>query len=251
MHAVFWIMTLLMTAVALLFVLTPLARARRRNTPALLAIAMPAFATLTYLALGSPGVTQPGHRGEESAVPARVGSVSSLADALATRLEAQPDDGESWLLLAKSYVYLGRLNDARHAYARAAALGQSDDALNHQFAATDSATSDGIAGRVSLSPVAEELVEPGDTVFVFARAPGQAGAPVAVVRQTVDAWPVEFRLTDAQSKTDGVRLSDLEQVVITARISRRGDASTALRSLEAKSQPITIVDTAPVYLTIK
>jgi cytochrome c-type biogenesis protein CcmH len=191
MHAVFWIMTLLMTGVALLFVLTPLARARRRNTPALLAIAMPAFAAFTYLALGSPGVTQPGHRGEESA-----------------------------------------------------ALGQ-------QIAATDKATSGGVAGSVTLSPVAEKLVEPGDTVFVFARAPGKAGAPVAVARQTADAWPVEFRLTDAQSMTDGVRLSDLEQVVITARISRRGDASRALRSLQAKSQPITIADTAPVYLTIK
>jgi hypothetical protein len=50
--------------------------------------------------------------------------------------------------------------------------------------------------------------------------------------------------------TAGVQLSDHEQVVVTARISRHGDVDSAIRSLEAKSQPIDVASSAPVRLTI-
>ena len=120
-----------------------------------------------------------------------------------------------------------------------------------QQVGADGPTSGGVAGSVSLSAAAAELVEPNDTVFIFARPPGQAGAPVAVVRKAAETWPLEFRLTDAQSMTEGMRLSDFEQVVVTARISRRGDADSALKTLEAKSQPIDVASDALVHLTIE
>ena len=254
MQANFWVMTLLMTVVALLFVLTPLAREKQRRISALLVAAVPAIAALTYFAIGSPGVTSATEhadttRGAERGGSGGVGSVASLTTGLEARLEQQPDDGEGWLLLAKSYFYLGRLDEARHAYARAVALGNADDTVAQQVGA-DGAATGGIAGSVSLSAAAAKLVQPDDTVFIFARPPGQAGAPVAVVRKTAETWPLEFRLTDAQSMTAGVRLSDHEQVVVTARISRRGDVDSAIRTLEAKSQPIDVASAAPVSLTI-
>ena len=253
MQANFWVMTLLMTVVALLFVLMPLARYKQRRTSAVLFAAVPAFAALTYLAIGSPGVTSATQhadtkRSADRGGSASVGSVASLTAGLEERLEKQPDDGEGWLLLAKSYFYLARLDEARQAYARAAALGNADDTVAQQVGADSAAA--GIAGSVALSEAAAQLVEPDDTVFIFARPPGQAGAPVAVVRKTAETWPLEFRLTDAQSMAAGARLSDHEQVVVTARISRRGDANAALRSLEAKSQPLDVAGTAPVRLTI-
>lgn len=260
MHADFWIMTFLMTVMALLFVLTPLARARQRRTSALLAFTLPAFATLAYVAIGSPGVTsateyaaseRPGMRNADRDGSAGVGSVSSLAAGLAARLEKNPDDGEGWLLLAKSYAYLQRPNEARHAYARATALGETDERVAQQVAGELAASSGGIAGTVNLSPSAEQLVQPDDTVFIFARPPGQAGAPVAVVRKTAETWPLEFRLTDTEPMADGARLSDLAQVIVTARISRRGDAGTPLKTLEAKSQPIEVASNARVHLTIE
>lgn len=260
MHAVFWIMTLFMTVMALLFVLMPLARAKRRKTSAFIASAAPVFATLAYMAIGSPGVTsatehanstQPGMRSATRDKSPGAASVSSLTAGLEARLEAQPGDGEGWLLLAKSYVYLGRLDDARHAYAQATALGASDDTVAQQVAGNDTSYGGGIEGSVSLSEAAAELVQPDDTVFVFARPPGQPGAPVAVVRKSAATWPLEFRLTDAQSMADGMRLSDHEQVVITARISRRGNADATLRSLEAKSMPVDVASAAPVRLTIE
>ena len=251
MQAIFWVMTFM----ALLFVLAPLLRANRQGTPAFLIVALPAFATLVYLSIGSPdvesaaphaSVTQTGNRDAAS----QIGSVANLTAGLEARLERQPDDGEGWLLLAKSYLYLDRLDDARQAYARAAALGNNDDTVARQIGA-DSAMAAGLAGSVSLSAAAAKLVEPGDTVFIFARPPGQGGAPVAVVRETAESWPLNFRLTDTQSMTTGTRLTDHEQVVVTARISRRGDADPALRALEAKSPPIDVASNTPLRLTIE
>ena len=248
MQGIFWAMTIM----ALLFVLAPLVRAKQQGTSALLIIALPATATLLYLAIGSPGVeSATTHAAVDRNESAGVGSVSSLTAGLEARLREQPDDAEGWLLLAKSYVYLQRMDEARHAYARAAELGESDATVAQQVAGDDASNSSGIFGSVSLSASAQQLVRPDDIVFIFARPPGQAGAPVAVMRTSAASWPIEFRLTDTQSMTDGVRLSDLEQVVVTARISRRGDASSALRGLEARSEPIDVARDAPVRLTIE
>lgn len=248
MQGIFWAMTIM----ALLFVLTPLARAKQQGTSALLIIALPAIATLGYLAIGSPDVeSATTHATVERKEAAGVGSVSSLTRGLEARLQEQPQDGEGWLLLAKSYVYLERMDEARHAYARATALGVADDTVARQVAGNDIPVDGGISGSVSLSAAAEDLVRPDDMVFIFARPPGQAGAPVAVVRKSAATWPLEFRLTDEQSMADGIRLSDYEQVVITARISRRGDADVALRGLEARSKPIDVAGDASVRLTIE
>ena len=244
-------MTLIMMIMSLVFVLTPLARANQRRASVLLAIALPVFAMSFYFAIGSPDVkSATAHAAVNASASTSAGSVSSLTAGLEARLSEQPGDGEGWLLLAKSYVYLNRMDEARHAYARATALGESDATVAQQVAGDDAATG-GIAGSVSLSPAAAALVRPDDSVFIFARPPGQAGAPVAVVRKTAGTWPLEFRLTDAQSMADGMRLSDHEQVVVTARISRRGDASAALRGLEARSQPIDVANEAIVNLTIE
>jgi cytochrome c-type biogenesis protein CcmH/NrfG len=56
----------------------------------------------------------------------KAGSVSTLITGLQARLAENPDDAKGWLLLAKSYEYLGDPAEARDAYARAVALGISD-----------------------------------------------------------------------------------------------------------------------------
>lgn len=53
-------------------------------------------------------------------------SVSTLITGLQARLAENPDDAKGWLLLAKSYEYLGDPAEARDAYARAVTLGMSD-----------------------------------------------------------------------------------------------------------------------------
>lgn len=55
--------------------------------------------------------------------PQKAGSIDQLLDGLIQRLEAQPDDLEGWLLLAKSYQYLGQAEQAKMALSKAQSLG--------------------------------------------------------------------------------------------------------------------------------
>jgi cytochrome c-type biogenesis protein CcmH len=63
----------------------------------------------------------------------KVPSVASMVAGLEERLANEPDDGKGWLLLAKSYQFLGRAADARDAYAKADALGNTDPVLAAQL----------------------------------------------------------------------------------------------------------------------
>ena len=49
-----------------------------------------------------------------------------MVGGLEERLRQQPEDGKGWLLLAKSYKHMGRLEEARQAYRKADALGNGD-----------------------------------------------------------------------------------------------------------------------------
>lgn len=59
--------------------------------------------------------------------------VESMLSGLEQRLQQQPDDGKGWLLLAKSYRHLGRMDDARDAYKKAEALGNNDATVAAQL----------------------------------------------------------------------------------------------------------------------
>ena len=67
------------------------------------------------------------------AADGKVPSVATMVVGLEERLAEQPDDGKGWLLLAKSYQFLGREEDARNAYRKADALGTADPLLAAQL----------------------------------------------------------------------------------------------------------------------
>ena len=74
----------------------------------------------------------------------QIGSVDSMLAGLEQRLQQQPDDGEGWLLLAKSYRHMGRLEDARQAYQRADAMGNGDATVAAQLFGLDTATANSV-----------------------------------------------------------------------------------------------------------
>ena len=56
---------------------------------------------------------------------------------------------------------------------------------------------------------------------------------------------------DSQSMTAGMELSKFEQVIVTARVTRKGDAMTALQGLEATSETIRVADNRHLDLIIE
>jgi cytochrome c-type biogenesis protein CcmH len=64
----------------------------------------------------------------------RMTMIRSMVESLASRLEAQPDDVEGWLRLARSYGVLGEAERSRDAYGRAAKLRPDDLKVQSAYA---------------------------------------------------------------------------------------------------------------------
>lgn len=95
-----------------------------------------------------------------------------------------------------------------------------------------------ITGTVKLIPALASQVAPGDTLFVFARAAEGGRMPLAIVRASARSLPYEFRLDDTQAMSPEARLSGQAQVVVSARISKSGNAVAQPGDLFGVSSPV-------------
>lgn len=263
MSGTLWFATIVMVSIAIGFVGLPLLQQNRRASLLAVGIILPVFAAALYWTLGSP--EDPSGRSQATAAPVgaqmdsssgsgqQVGSVASMVDGLDARLRENPDDGKSWLLLAKSYRYMDRMPDAMQAYEKAVALGEFDAELAalRETPATSTASAAQIFGNLSLSDRASKIVQPDDTVFIFARAVDGPRMPVAVLQRPASDLPLDFLLNDSQAMSADAKLSSYGEVVVTARISRSGVATEALQELEAKSETIRIADNKHLTLLIE
>jgi cytochrome c-type biogenesis protein CcmH len=78
--------------------------------------------------------------------------------------------------------------------------------------------------NVSVSDEAREKFNPGDVVFVYAKAAQGPKMPLAVQRLTLAALPTSVTLDDSMAMIDGMNLSAFPSVIVAARISRSGSA---------------------------
>jgi cytochrome c-type biogenesis protein CcmH len=97
-----------------------------------------------------------------------------------------------------------------------------------------------ISGEVSLAPELMRQAKPDESVFIFARAVDGPPLPLAVIRTTVQALPLRFTLDDSSSMAPGAKLSMHRQVVVSARVSRSGDAKPQPGDLVGSVQPVNV-----------
>lgn len=90
-----------------------------------------------------------------------------------------------------------------------------------------------VSGTVRFSPEHAASVSPDETVFVFVRQPG-GGPPVAALRYKAGDLPVSFDFKGVDRMSNGP-LSD--QIIVAARLSRRGDPMPQPGDLEGSSGP--------------
>lgn len=95
-----------------------------------------------------------------------------------------------------------------------------------------------VSGRVSLAPALAARVQPGDTVFIFARAADGPRMPLAIVRRNASEMPIAFSLDDSMAMSPGMKLSNFPMLVVAARISRSGDAMPRSGDLQGQSGPV-------------
>ena len=203
----------------------------------------------------SPANAQP-TPAETAAVEPSGEAVQSMLDAIVGRMQGQPAgtiDAAGWTMVARSYASIQRYDSANRAYALATALAPGDAALREEQAqalralkatpAGEAAArfADVVTGTVTLSPELAATVRPTDTVFVFAREVGGAGMPIAAARYGAAQWPLSFRLDAATPMNGGKKLSDVARLIITARVSRSGNAMPEAGDLHGESRPLAAV----------
>ena len=86
---------------------------------------------------------------------------------------------------------------------------------------------------VDLAPALKDKLAPGDTLFVFARQVGGPPMPVAAKRLPVDTFPVTVPLGDGDSPMPTLKLSQLPQVQLVARIAKGNGPTAQTGDLEA------------------
>jgi len=147
-----------------------------------------------------------------------------------------PDDSRRARLL-KSYLE----------QARTRAGGGNEDAAGQSSAAAGNGA---ITVDVAVTDTLRQHIKPGDTVFVFARAPSGPPMPIAAVRRPASKLPFEIRLSDANAMTGNRSLSDYKQVELVARVSKSGAPTAQPGDLEGsvKARP---GSDAPVKLQIQ
>jgi cytochrome c-type biogenesis protein CcmH len=95
-----------------------------------------------------------------------------------------------------------------------------------------------VSGVVQLAPAFAARVAPNDTLFVFARPAEGSRMPLAIIRAQAKDLPFRFRLDDRNAMAQGMGLSSQERVIVGARISKSGNATSQRGDLEGLSPPV-------------
>jgi hypothetical protein len=204
----------------------------------------PPQATTAAPAAVHPGMGAPAPRAE---------SMEVATAALQSRLDQNDGTPEEWQLLAQSYDFLGRTQQAAAARAHVRNTGKQDWPDARDVAALSSVAEPSeqnppavepaastaaavVSGVVSLDSRLASLVQPHATLFVYAKSVDSPGAPLAIMRVTVSDWPVRFRLDDTTAMLPTRKLSQFRRVVVEARVSRNGQALPAAGDLYVESE---------------
>lgn len=92
-----------------------------------------------------------------------------------------------------------------------------------------------ITGSVTLSDALKSKVNPGDMLFVLARAESGPPMPLAVMRKQAGDLPLKFSLDDSMAMAPQMRLSNFDRVVVVARITKSGNPIAQSGDLEGVS----------------
>ncbi len=209
----------------------------------------------------APRSTAPARQDTTSVAP-----VGDLVAGLEQRLAQNPDDAKGWVLLAQSYRFLGNAERAEAAVARAVALGMNEADVRQRIGSTvdpanapsthaddGAVTAAVVRGVVDVSDdrLTPLLGQAGSRLFITARAPDGPPMPVAVLAADVASYPFEYTLSDANAMLPGTKLSDYDELAVSARLSQSGSTQRSDGDLESEIAIVQLAANLPVRLTLR
>jgi cytochrome c-type biogenesis protein CcmH len=105
-------------------------------------------------------------------------------------------------------------------------------------AATAGAAAASVRGVVSLAPALASRIDPGDTVFIYARAAQGPRMPLAIIKRKASELPISFTLDDSTAMAGDMKLSGTAQLIVMARVSRSGQAMAQAGDLMGQLGPV-------------
>lgn len=95
-----------------------------------------------------------------------------------------------------------------------------------------------ISGTVSVSGGLAGKVAPGDSVFIYAQLPQGPKMPIASLKITAKQLPYRFTLDDSLAMMPNDKLSNHAEVMLSARVSKSGQAITQSGDLLGRVSPV-------------
>ena len=92
--------------------------------------------------------------------------------------------------------------------------------------------------RVDLDPALRDGIGLEESVFVFARALSGPRMPLAAARHKVSDFPIDLTLDDNSAMAPQTRLSNFDQVLVGARVSRSGNPIVSSGDLTGQVSPV-------------
>jgi cytochrome c-type biogenesis protein CcmH len=187
----------------------PASHAPSRTLAVALLLLMPVAALLGYTLLGNPKALDPA---QTVAAPRMTPEqIDAMVAKLAERMQANPDDLQGWLMLARSYKTLGRYADAAAAYGKAEKAVNEDPDLLASYAETIA-----MAGGKGLSGKPLQLVERalkldpkhGHSLFLAGAAAMEAGDN----KKGITYWEALLPQVEPGSEIDQMLRSGIEQM---------------------------------------
>jgi len=134
------------------------------------------------------------------------------------------------------------LDQARQmlAHTKGGKVAPALDQINEPANKAQAAGKERITGTVTLSAALKSKADPNDTLFVLARAAQGPKMPLAILRKQVKDLPFSFSLDDSMAMQPEMRMSNFDQVVVVARISKSGNAMPQPGDLMGMSKPLAL-----------
>ena len=92
-----------------------------------------------------------------------------------------------------------------------------------------------ITGTVTLGDAVKANASPDDTLFVLVRAAQGPKMPLSIVRKQVRDLPLKFVLDDSMAMSPQMKISNFDQVVVVARVTKSGNAMPQSGDLQGMS----------------
>lgn len=106
----------------------------------------------------------------------------------------------------------------------------------------DNTSTAAITVQVSITDDLKTSVKPDDTVFIYAQASAQQKMPLAIVRKQIKDLPVTVTLDDSLAMMPTMKVSGFDKVIISARVSKSGQAMAQSGDLMGTLDAIAVVD---------